>query len=289
MTSAPVGPAPAAIRLLVDGPAPGAWNMAVDQALMEAARRGVVTLRFYLWEPPCLSLGRNQPGRGAYDEGAAAARGVEIVRRPTGGRAVYHHRELTYAVTAPAELWGSLRCACARIHRAVGRGLARARVPVALAAGMGRAPSRRPPAPLPRACFREPAPGEVTLLGRKLVGSAQWRHAGALLQHGSILLVDEQRTADALRLPAASAVAVARAAAGSGPPAGSEAAVPASIGLREACASPPSLRRLVRDIGRGFGEEFGLPVARGKATAGELAEARRLETAYRSREWTWRR
>ena len=84
-------------RLIDTAPAPGAWNMAVDEALMERVRGGgAPVLRFYRWEPACLSLGRNQPATGAYDAAAIAARGVDVVRRPTGGRAVLHHRELTY-------------------------------------------------------------------------------------------------------------------------------------------------------------------------------------------------
>ncbi len=99
------------IRLLIDEALPGVRNMAVDEALMRSASTGNaagVTLRFYRWEPGCLSFGRNQEARGAYDPDAAADRGIDIVRRPTGGRAVYHHRELTYSVTAPAGTWGSL-------------------------------------------------------------------------------------------------------------------------------------------------------------------------------------
>jgi lipoyl(octanoyl) transferase len=79
------------LAVLDTGPAPGAWNMAVDAALMDAVREGTPpVLRFYRWEPACLSLGRNQPARGHYDADALRAEGVDVVRRPTGGRAVLH-------------------------------------------------------------------------------------------------------------------------------------------------------------------------------------------------------
>ena len=82
-------------RLLDTPPAPGAWNMAVDEALADSVRAGgPPVLRVYRWSPPCLSLGRNQPSDG-YDRDEIRRRGIDVVRRLTGGRAVLHHRELT--------------------------------------------------------------------------------------------------------------------------------------------------------------------------------------------------
>ena len=107
-----------AIRLLVDQPLAGARNMAIDEAIMESGRRGLVTLRLYRWEPGCLSFGRNQTAVGRYDGDRAADLGYDVVRRPTGGRSVLHHHELTYSFTAPAS-WASLRDAYVRINRAL--------------------------------------------------------------------------------------------------------------------------------------------------------------------------
>ncbi|MEP0774137.1 MAG: lipoate--protein ligase family protein, partial [Acidobacteriota bacterium] len=89
-------------RFLLDPPAPGAWNMAVDEALAEAVAAGASAplLRLYRWHPPCLSLGASQPFTVA-DVGFCSRHGVDLVRRPTGGRAVLHHHELTYLVAAP--------------------------------------------------------------------------------------------------------------------------------------------------------------------------------------------
>ncbi|MFQ5678442.1 MAG: biotin/lipoate A/B protein ligase family protein [Gemmatimonadota bacterium] len=293
----------AAIRLLWDEPAPGPWNMALDEALMETARRGVITLRLYGWSPPCLSLGRNQRARGFYDAGAAGARGIGIVRRPTGGRAVYHGPELTYSVAAPTGQWGSLRESYGRINGAIARGLSELGVPVALAgaggAGAGgrggesgparvsrpgahtsaeRVHGRETPRPRPGSCFQHPLPGEVTVTGRKLVGSAQWRRGGAFLQHGSLLLRDEQALVREL---------------GRTPPGGGEAALAGrgerSIGLAEVCETLPSLERLGRALCRGFEAEFQLPVRRGAASAEERGCAGRLEEEYADAAWTWRR
>src|SRR4028119_220945 len=108
-------------RLIDTPPAPGAWNMAVDEALAESVRQGgLPVLRLYRWSPRCLSLGRNQPARGRYDTAALAARGIDVVRRPTGGRAVLHDRELTYCAALPAALLGGPRPAVPRLPTAAG-------------------------------------------------------------------------------------------------------------------------------------------------------------------------
>ena len=87
--------------LVVDGAASAAWNMAVDAALLEeAGARGTACIRVYAWEPPALSFGRHEPALRRYDRAAIAARGLAVTRRPTGGRAVWHSREVTYSVTA---------------------------------------------------------------------------------------------------------------------------------------------------------------------------------------------
>ncbi|MFQ5689036.1 MAG: biotin/lipoate A/B protein ligase family protein [Gemmatimonadota bacterium] len=273
-------PAARGIRLLIDGAAPGAWNMAVDEALMQAGRDGVVTVRFYRWDPPCLSLGRNQAARAAFDPVRARQHAVDIVRRPTGGRAIYHDRELTYAVTAPAELWGELRNAYARINAALARGLTGLGVEVSRAP---RLPAGRSPRPDSSACFRDPLPGELLACGRKLVGSAQWRDRGALLQHGSLLLVDQQRLTAEFRHPRASSDAARSPASGIRHPPS------ASIGLSELLSPLPGLETLIEALSHGFRRELGLPVEPARADSGELAEARRLESRYRSFEWTWRR
>lgn len=248
--------------------------MAVDEALMRSIHEDDITLRFYRWEPACLSFGRNQTARGAYDAVAAAARGVDVVRRPTGGRAVYHHRELTYSVVAPSDVWGSLREAYCRINQALAHGLRELGVPAACAAE--RASSDRAPAPTARACFRDPLPGEVTAEGRKLVGSAQWRDRGALLQHGSLLLKDEQVTTESLRMHR-----IRRDSDGTD--------TSGAIALDELLGDVPPTGDLAAALAAGFEREFGRPVEPGALSAEEATLADELSSRYRDPEWTWRR
>ncbi|HSG49973.1 MAG TPA: hypothetical protein VLA43_19270 [Longimicrobiales bacterium] len=186
-------------RVRVDPPLPGAENMAWDHtlALWCGPDRGV--LRLYTWDGPTLSLGRNEPAAGVYSEAALRDRGVTVVRRPTGGRAVLHHRELTYAVCAPIRALGGARAAYAEVNRALAEGLRRLGAPVTLA---GPGPAAHPDA---GPCFRSPAEGEVMAAGPggdpgKLVGSAQVRMGDTLLQHGSILLEDDQGFIPRLRV-----------------------------------------------------------------------------------------
>jgi len=175
-------PADGTWRLLVEPEgATGAENMAIDQALLdEAATEGTSTLRLYRFNPPCLSLGRNQRDLQVV--------GINVVRRPTGGGAVWHEHEVTYAVAAPLEPYRSLRAAYRAIHELIAAALRTLGVEPTLA------PDRRLIRP-PAVCFSSPSGGEILAAGRKLVGSAQVRQRGAFLQHGSILLDGSQETA----------------------------------------------------------------------------------------------
>jgi lipoate-protein ligase A len=195
-------------RLLDTGARPGVWNMACDAALLAAADRDgfVPTLRLYAWDPPAVSLGHHQPDPYPAEAEMLRARAVDWVRRPTGGRAVYHAgpaAELTYCVVAPIEtpgLSGGLADAYRRIHLAIAAGLDRLGAAVDLAP---RRPARDPPSPRDRirpgsrrACFAATVPWEIEVEGRKLVGSAQRRSRRALLQHGSIPLAGDQALLD---------------------------------------------------------------------------------------------
>ena len=180
--------------LLRTPPLGGAENMALDEALLERARRvDEAVLRVYTWSEPTLSFGRNQTARGVYDADRARDRGVTVVRRLTGGRALLHHREVTYSVTAPFAAGVPLRESYARINRLLVDGLQRLGVAVDVAT-----PRERAAAPSAAPCFERPAAGELVVDGRKLVGSAQWRDEGAMLQHGSILIDDDQPLVSAI-------------------------------------------------------------------------------------------
>jgi lipoate-protein ligase A len=206
MTQAPEAAHTAALpratwRLIVDdAPRSGAANMALDQALAEAAAAGEAppTLRCYRWQPPAVSLGRHQP-IAEIDQAAVAALGYDLVRRPTGGRAILHIDEFTYAVTAAADeprVAGSLMEAYLRLSNALLAGLQRIGLQADKAAGDVRTGPN-----VSAACFEVPSAYEITAHGRKLIGSAQSRRAGYVLQHGSLPLTgDIGRLIDVLQL-----------------------------------------------------------------------------------------
>jgi lipoate-protein ligase A len=176
-------------RVITTQPAPGAWNMAVDEAILEASTRGEVptTLRLYAWEPPCLSLGYAQPFSDV-DLTALRAHGWEVVRRPTGGRAILHTDELTYSVTGPAtdpRLAGSVLESYRTLSKAILAALQDLQIPAEANEKPVVAPGADPMGPV---CFEVPSNYEITVGGRKLVGSAQARRKLGVLQHGSLPL-----------------------------------------------------------------------------------------------------
>jgi lipoate-protein ligase A len=178
--------------------------MSIDAALLDRADRdGVSTLRLYGWSPACLSFGRNEPALSRYDRAAIERLGLAVVRRPTGGRAVWHEHEVTYALAAPIAMFGSLKAAYCAIHQRIADALG------ALGADATLAPDRRAAggASLSAgACFASPVGGEVLIGGRKVVGSAQVRQGDAFLQHGSILLAGSQERVNQIsRRPSAGA------------------------------------------------------------------------------------
>lgn len=162
--------------------------MSIDNSLLRIAQGGACFLRLYRWAPPCLSFGRNEPAAQRYDRAAIEKLNLDTVRRPTGGRAVWHDAEATYSVAAPASTFGSLRETYNIIHATISSALRRLGVDTTLA---GR-PSGRVSALDAGACFAAPVGGEVITAKGKLVGSAQVREGGAFLQHGSVLLEDRQ-------------------------------------------------------------------------------------------------
>jgi len=161
--------------------------MATDEALLGAVRDGIGTWRWYGWAQPTVSFGRNERVAGRFDPARLTAERLGAVRRPTGGRALLHDRELTYSVTIPLPAAVPWRAAYDAVNALLLDTLRTMHVPVVLAADGG---SIAPDGPV---CFDRPADGELTVHGRKLVGSAVWRQGDAYLQHGSILLHDDQR------------------------------------------------------------------------------------------------
>jgi lipoate-protein ligase A len=174
----------AQLKVQLDGGRPGAWNMARDAELLAAHRpQDDPVLRVYRWEPAAVTIGYNQD-MADFDQVAITARGYDLVRRPTGGRAILHADELTYAVvgTSPSELFGdSLHSTYMRINKALLLFLKELGLDADISDGESRENARG------LVCFRSAGKHELKVGGRKLVGSAQRRAGGVFLQHGSIL------------------------------------------------------------------------------------------------------
>jgi lipoate-protein ligase A len=240
--------------------------MAIDDALFDGVQAGdPPVLRLYRWNPPTLSFGRNQLANGHFDAARAAERGIGIVRRPTGGAAVYHDRELTYSVCASVARIGSPRDAYMLINQALASGLSRLGVAATLGEG-----TRRRPSPNAAPCFQTAAAGEVAVAGRKLVGSAQRAERRTILQHGSILLEPGQDVVAQLM---------------NAPADGSHGAV----ALSELLDRLPSWRDLACALQHGFEEVLGIRLAPANLSTREHARVEMLTERYRSDAWTWRR
>ncbi len=174
-------------RLILDGRNPGSFNMALDEALMECCRNGSPpTLRLYGWSPDCLSVGYFQRAEQDIDPKTCQTLGIDLVRRPTGGRAVLHDDEMTYSVTGSLDdpgITGSVNESYARIAAGIRQGLK----VLGLEVDEGSVPGARVKTET-GACFEAVWGHELTVEGRKIVASAQTRRGGVVLQHGSILL-----------------------------------------------------------------------------------------------------
>jgi lipoate-protein ligase A len=267
-------------RLLNDPPAGGAWNMAVDEVLLDGVATGAVppTLRFYRWTPACLSLGYFQPLDVVNLDGCREL-GVEIVRRPTGGRAILHDRELTYSITLPASVLGpdgGVLPSYYRLSLALQDGLRQLGVAATLApeSAASSSPEHGP------ICFDRPSAHEILLDGRKLVGSAQMRRGGGLLQHGSILIEPRLHKLRAcLRLAEESTDSSAGG--------GFERIEDGVAGLAEAGVSDPA--QIADAMASAFAARFGVALVEGRLGGDELATAQALAASkYQSAGWTER-
>ena len=278
--------APDTIRLVADEPAAGTWNMAVDEALLEAAiDGGPATLRLYEWTEPTLSLGYFQ----RHDDRRqhAASRDAAVVRRSSGGGAILHDRELTYSLTLPPRhpLAQDAAALYATVHRlfqqiltpqlaAASAGWRLLNLPAAEAAVANS--SRRAADAEPFLCFQRRSPGDVLLAAAegsaeksppgqdrpqdwKIIGSAQRRRGGAILQHGSVLLA---------RSPAA----------------------PELPGLRDLTGTAVSIATLAEEFSRCFSAELAVELAARSLPDTVCDAARQIEREkYANWAWTSRR
>jgi len=167
----------------------GSWNMNFDvrrAEQLDAGRAGPL-LRVYGWDPWCISLGRHQRIE-EIDRSRTDAAGYDVVRRPTGGRAILHAQELTYCVVMPSEGRGVME-----VYRQISEALTAGLKILVPEIDIARSQPNfqrlyKEPGSIP--CFSSSARYEIEFGGKKLVGSAQRRIGSAVLQHGSILIGD---------------------------------------------------------------------------------------------------
>ncbi|MCS7259955.1 MAG: lipoate--protein ligase family protein [Anaerolineae bacterium] len=263
---------PATWRLLITPPAEGAMNMAVDEAILHALAdgKGRPTLRFYQWHPPCLSLGYNQPCSDV-DTEACARLGYTWVRRPTGGRAILHCDELTYSVIAPEDE-PRVRGGITESYRRLSQGLlAGLRI---LGADVFQPQEEKVlNAPQGAACFDTPSNYEITVGGKKLIGSAQVRRRGQVLQHGALPLYgDLDRIFACLRTQA-----------------GCRSLRERAITLEQALGRAVSFEEVVQALRQGFSQALNLELVEDTLNAYEQHLAEQLyHTRYTTPEWNCR-
>ena len=239
--------------------------MAFDEALMRwSTRHESAAFRVYGWSSPTLSFGRNQRAHGLYNMEAARSLGVGFVRRPTGGRALLHHREITYSVTLPVPDAGAARV----VYDFINGILIGAMRGLGADASLATQTFALPPGPRP--CFDVPSAHEIVIGTRKLVGSAQWRHENALLQHGSILLHDDQALIARLML-------------------GADEPPPQAATLRQALGREPGLEEVGGALCHALRAATQEPLRALEPDDVLLGEVNRLSEGYRDDAWTWRR
>jgi lipoate-protein ligase A len=263
-------------RLVNTGISDGATNMAVDEAIMLSVSedRSPPTLRFYGWEPPCVSIGYNQSLKEEVDLEKCRIRGYNWVRRPTGGRAVLHIDELTYSVVAPMDeprVYGDILTSYRRISLGLLAGLQSIGGTISQADRKEKDSEKKS-----AACFEVPSHYEVTALGRKLVGSAQVRRMGVVLQHGSLPLTgDASRLVEVLKLPEMERERLR------------QVLHTRAIALDEALGKKVPFQEAAEAIESGFRETLNLDFEKGALSDYEIANVERLKHKYLGSEWTF--
>lgn len=251
-------------------------NMAEDEAifLLSRGRTSAPTIRFYAWLSPAVSLGRFQQIERDVELAACRKRSVDIVRRPTGGRAVFHEHDLTYAVVAheqcdgfPPDILGTYRM----ISGCLIRGLCE----LGVEARMAGDDRKLPEMPAEASCFSTPSRYELLVRGRKICGSAQVRSHGAFLQHGSLLLTFDPLRTGELLLPYSE---------------GREQQIAhlrqSVTSLGDEGAPPPDMETLCRIMKTGFEAALGVRLEEGTLTPEEEAlKERLLRDKYTNDHW----
>jgi len=262
-------------RVFRDPARAGAENMAADHTLAHSVAQGgpssgkgsaapPAVLRLYTWKRPTISFGRNEPVLGVYSPDSDQLRNIDLVRRPTGGRAVLHDEELTYAVAVPSRALGGAR----ETYRVLNHALLNAVRSLGTVADIHGDPNERALPLSAGPCFQSPAEGEVIVNGRKLIGSAQARIGGALLQHGSIMISGDQTLLSTIGLSTSHHQ-------------------PATLSEQ---IGEVDMERVVDAVVGSMKKCFGGGWAEGEYSADEKRMCTQLvESRYAADQWTWRR
>ncbi len=264
-------------RLLETGLADGATNMAIDEAILWAVAEGKSrpTLRFYGWQPPCLSIGYSQSMESEVDVDRCREAGIGLVRRATGGRSILHADELTYSVVAP-QVEPRVAGGVIESYRRLSAGLVTGLRGLDLAVTQVEAANNKGES---AACFDAPSNYEITVGGKKLVGSAQVRKKRGVLQHGSLPLEgDIARIFDFLKVPSEERREELK-----------HELRARATSLELALGYSVPFEEVARHIAAGFAQALNLRLIPGQLSEHELALAEKLRREkYAARGWNFR-
>jgi len=279
-------------RLIKDNYNTGFMNMAIDEAIMTAHREDSVppTIRFYQWSPPAVSLGYFQDLKKEIDVEACQDLGIDIVRRPTGGKAVLHDKELTYSFII-RENHPLVNNSILETYKKISGGMIRGLSYLGITAEL--VPLREKlksdslhkgekseirHSNLKSICFSVPSQYEVQVEGKKIVGSAQVRKRGVVLQHGSLLIeLEKDKLFSVFNFPSAQIRKRLKTRFD-------------AISLEEILKKKINFSELSEILPRGFEEEFGVRLIEGKLTEQEEKISKDLlENKYSTYEWNYER
>lgn len=279
-------------RLIKDSYHTGFMNMAIDEAIMIAHREGFVppTIRFYQWSPPAVSLGYFQDLQKEIDVDTCKNMGIDIVRRPTGGKAVLHDKELTYSFIIK-ESHPLVNDSILETYKKISGGIIRGLSYLGIKADLvplreklkstpsgNEAKSKIPHSDIKSICFSVPSQYEVQVKGKKIVGSAQVRKREIVLQHGSLLIeLEKDKLFSVFNFPSAKIREKLKT--------GFKA-----TSLEEILKKKINFTELSEILPRGFEEEFGARLVEGKLTKQEEKISKDLlENKYSTCEWNYQR
>ncbi|WP_088005816.1 lipoate--protein ligase family protein [Indiicoccus explosivorum] len=263
--------------LFVDsGSGTPAFNMAMDEALLNWHSEGKIppVLRMYGWEPAGISVGFFQKIEGSIDTDEAGRRGIPLVRRQTGGKAVLHDEELTYSILV-SEAHPAIPKPVKEAYLVLSKGLLEGYRFLGIDAEFAVPPTRN--ASLSAVCFEEPSWYELTVAGRKVAGSAQTRKKEVVLQHGSVpLVIDDEKLFSLFRFPDEVRREKARNAFRS-----------RAAAISELAGRPVTFEEAKTAFREGFERGLGIRLQPFDPPPELLAEAGELERKYGSDEWTY--